>query len=382
MAPTLKKVMFVVKKCSERVAKISYSLRKVGVKTSLVTDEALFEDHNRKYFDVVHTVVRIDEVRLARILLSEAPTIIHLHSPLFDEFCVAVQDQRRCAYVYDYKDVFAATHDLGRDGNKLSARQAKLICMAPGLVYRDRQAHHLARVLGDSLPAKRTFFPDFCWSADLLPALASAEINVTGAVRGARGAVVMTGNYAIEKLHPNRAGTGALHSIERLLLEGFSVDYYPFPHGVYDFSDYKELEFRSTGRFRLQDKLSPEALMARLPEYDFAFLPIQYRLFNAKDFPIDFNAKHSDIGGAARMTEYISAGLPTVFSRCGFQSAMNKVFKFGVEVGEVGEFVIESSVLRKLSERRSNCNKLRTGAFNVDSHISRLIAFYQSVAQV
>jgi hypothetical protein len=332
------------------------------------------------YYEKAPTVRAFEQ-----LLRKERPLVVHLYSPYFDEMCELVERQSFIPFVFDYKDVFRATHDFGADGNRRSASQMRLIFKANGLIYRDYQAAHLAKLLTVKLPRHSVFLPDLCWSPEFLPYGTPDPSSVSecdgpsGKELGRR--VVITGNYAIEKLWPNREGIGLLRAISKLIDEGFRVDYFPSPHGLSDFSDYLRFSVASDGRFRLKEKVPPDELMTQLRAYEFAFVPCQYRLFPRERLPINFDPIHLDLGGAARFTEYVGAGLPILFSQARFQSALNKVYGFGVElVPSDSSRLIDERVLAKLPACRSNCERIRGGAFNIDAHVTRLISLYRALA--
>ena len=106
-----------------------------------------------------------------------------------------------------------------------------------------------------------------------------------------------------------------------------------------------------------------------------------YRLFPNERYSLHFDSVHLDIGGAARFTEYIGAGIPIVFTKARFQSALNKIYRFGIEVAGFKDRLINDSIIDRLSLVRSNCERIRGVSFNIDTHISRVVSLYGAVSR-
>jgi glycosyltransferase involved in cell wall biosynthesis len=149
---------------------------------------------------------------------------------------------------------------------------------------------------------------------------------------------------------------------EAFAAAGLPLDVYPNR----DAPAYRELAARTPG-MRLMDRLSPAALMRRLPAYD-----LGWAVFNPR-----LNAAHLDTALPNKAFEYLAAGLPVL---AGPHRALRRLATeqgVGLVVERAGE-IREAVATADLPALRARVRELRA-RFTVDGRIATLIGLYREL---
>lgn len=365
----LDRINFVSKVLTERTAKLSMALREKGYKTAVFYSREKNDVEYETCFDDAIKVQSAEELeRALRFLKSR---FLHVYSPAVDDFAlVAFKSGKRI--VFDFKDFLIATHYLGADVPADVRLQKLMIESAAAVVYRDWQLPLAVKRGFLALPKSRVFFPDFCWSLTWFSGSFRQDVETYQSDR-----LAIVGNHAIERLRPDRRSFGIYKTILLLLDQGFSVRYYPFPHGVYDYIDYINLERSSRGAFAIKSFMPPWELQRELSGCGWGLYVNQFMIFPEYRESLPFDVAHLDCSLGSRVFDYVGAGLPVLSTRHGLIGRLLTRFRVGLQLDGQDFFRLRSRLQSvDIDEMRKAAHSAGRHQLNVSRQINRLVKVY------
>lgn len=368
----VKNITIVSERPNERVLKIGFALRKVGINVQAVFRTKPYEAKLDSYFHSIY--VENDTKKIGNIVDRLPGDVVHLHSYGYDDTCRDLLSSAKKAVLYDPKDVYPGIlEEFSTPAGYIEA-QRTLLESSGGLILRDEQADLSARILNYKLADHRLYFPDYCWSEDFFPSkdARSFKIKEKKSLK-----IVFVGNFWPERQPPFWSGAGQLPIFLEYLEQGHGIDFYPSHTMVgLDYSDYSALQKKFKGRFRMMQPVSYEAVVKKvLPSYDLAtFFPAHAY------FPESRVYWHPDLyryGRAARVFDHATAGLITAISS--IQSAYSPLVKDGLAIELKSTNLVDaiSSIPAALKEYRNTKARIKAmQKWSIDRHIKQLIDFY------
>ena len=357
-------VLFLTETITERVAKISYALKKRGISTAVIYRNIKFNQGFEFCFDFIKKVDNPEEaIQIANRSTSD---FVHLYSSFFDAFCLKLIHDGNKKIIYDAKDFFGGAY--GDWINDALPGQNHLISHSKGLIYRDLQSSFTVKKLKLQRPKHKFFFPDYCWSRDLLPTFAKPQ--------NLELKVAIIGNYLLEE---GQEGLGLLLTLKTLAEQGIYIDYYAFPHAGGNFSKFTDLSL-SYPNFRILNPLDPIALSSRLREYDIGLHLNQFMHFSGLEGKTFQNIDAAHYGLSSRMFDFWGAGIPTLSSNLRFYRHFSNFFKVGAVLsGPIPQDFINYINKIGIGRYQKEIDIARVRGLNIDSNIEKLINFYRSV---
>jgi hypothetical protein len=296
-------IIFASHELYERPAKIAEKLRSAGYKIFLLygiaPDPNLldFFDFNAKVSDANELVFLTNKLN---------PKFVHIFSKSVDLFTQVFQ-LLNIRYIYDYKDLFEGLMK-GQLNPDFLAAQRNVIKAALAITFRDSQFHHYLQRNELRYAGMTLHVPDQV----LIP-----KNHLEKNKNKSRHKLCFSGYFTIESNEPHFAGLGQLEIIKAVLAQGFEYHMYGVRNDIPDknnhiLDDYINIQ-RAHPSFTLHDKLPLQDYIIELPQYSFGIflLPI---------FHIDSLSENHYLvlpacGFAARLTDFISAGLPLIVER-------------------------------------------------------------------
>jgi hypothetical protein len=287
----------------ERPAKIAEKLRRAGYKIFLLytvaRDPSLLD-----FFDFNAKVSDANELAFLTNKLN--PKFVHIFSKSVDLF-TQVFHLLNIRYIYDYKDLFEGLI-RGQLSPDFLAAQRNAIKAALAITFRDSQFHHYLHRNNLSYAGMTMHVPDL---------VLFTNNHFQKIKNKSRNKLCFSGYFTIESNEPHFAGLGQLEIIKAVLAQGFEYHMYGVRNDIPDknnhiLDDYINIQ-RAHPSFTLHETLPLQDYMIELQQYSFGIhlLPI---------FHVDsLSDKHYLIlpacGFAARLNDFISAGLPLIVER-------------------------------------------------------------------
>jgi hypothetical protein len=191
--------------------------------------------------------------------------------------------------------------------------------------------------------------------------------------------VVHSGSIVVEKLHPDR-NEGFLWIVKKLLDSGLNFHLYP-PMTFYndfeaDFSDYRELERASGGRFALHQPVSFDGLTRELLQYDVGIVSGTPTKGEILKFRTSHKMKYL-MGN--KIFDYIDAGLP-IIANDSFKYLTHCTKKHGISLAPDDLLYSDKPTfdLQKFHQARSHVASAQA-AYHFHVQTERLHLFYQRI---
>ncbi len=363
-------VYFVSKSLTERIAKISAALRHVGLKTVVFYER---EKNNVEYAEFFDDPIAVYSTStLARFIKESRIEFLHVYSASADDFALAAfQSGRKVAF--DFKDFLLPTHFHRSEPPVDVVIQSRMVGAAAAVIFRDWQLPLAVKRGLLKFPKRKLFFPDFCWGGQQYSNMArSRDASPTS--------LAIVGNHAIERLRPDRVAFGILRTISMLLEQGFSVKYFPFPHGTYDYADYVSLEKASGGNFSIRPFMSPLGLREELATCAWGLYVNQFMIFPEFRHSLQFDPAHLDYSLGSRVFDYLGAGLPILATPHKLIDRFVSHFGVGLALDGRGFFDLDRSLESfDFDTARRNVQLYSESFLNIDRRVSRLLNLYNSM---
>jgi hypothetical protein len=322
-------VTFVCANLFERPAKIAAALSSQGVDVDLLTSNSSIQPSWKKYFRNIGTVTTYEEFRQALDSLPDSTPIHHFTSSV-DGFTVALLKLNK-RFVFDYKDVFPEVLSLPSDGQ--STVLDAIIRRNLPVFHRDGQLDRYICARGHGTPSFYKHVPDFIW-----PNLPPQIVRYGSDYKSRISKIAFIGNFSIEVLEPSFAGYGQLPIIKVLAGQGFRYHFFPFRHDAKDqdpvaMREYLAFEKENEG-FIFEGRQSLNELQIKLTEMGWGsqlFPAFHFESLQEKHYAIMPN-----IGKAARISDYIGAGLPLLCSE-GILEVSDLIRSYGLGISVADE---------------------------------------------
>jgi hypothetical protein len=359
-------IFFAAFELYERPAKIAEKLRVAGFKIFLIYSQSP-DPKLLDFFDF--SVQASNPNELAFFVNKLSPKFVHLFAKNVDLFTQTFH-VLNIPFIYDYKDLFEGLLSVPLNPEFLLA-QRNMVETAFALTYRDNQLHQFFSRNKIRFSGLTACIPDQVLSSS------NHQINYKNK---SRLKLCFSGYFTIELKEPHYAGLGQLAIIKSALAQGFEYHMYGVRHDILDkndtvLADYIEIE-KSNSSFKIHDKLPLQDYIEAISQYSFGIHLMPMFHFDS------FSEKHYLIqppcGFAARLTDFVSAGVPLIVER-----SVDDPARF-VEDNGIG-IVVSRGELPKLREivesvdYQSICENVLQLAKRVSSsgiHIDRLIQLY------
>ncbi|MBI4445917.1 MAG: hypothetical protein HY645_08395 [Acidobacteria bacterium] len=368
-------VVFVSNTPRAREAKVAYGLKSMGWRVVLLHKEQpnfdLFE-----FFDEIKTYG--NEWQALSLAGEYSPLIYHVFSLMADKTAVAFVKHRPGRVIFEGNDI---TQTLTADLGETPQWQRYCLENADGVSSRDLQLQHVKRKWGYRLPEKLILFAEYCWDAQ-----GGQDSQNARQVERKNGElhVVLCGNFGIERLGGQE--WGYLDIAREFSAAGVHFHIYPHwswyaaPRWRFEevFCDYLELQ-RKTGLIHLHPCVRMDQVVNEIRNYDFGINVIRATIYGAG--LSNYTSAHHRYCGSGRNMDYLDAGLPVILTKdLAFQYAM--LARYGVAI-EATPVMLQNARERLQQfltpEVKQQIRKARTH-YSIQCQISRLLRFYQSVA--
>lgn len=366
------RVLFISEQPWERQAKLAHALRDAGMSVMLLHIAQPTFDAS-KYFDYVLPCASPWEVLDVAMRLN--PDIIHLFSMASDRTAVAIAQNTRAKLVYDYKDLFENVIVDPPDKWRWET-QRYLVERADGICARDGQIDNYSRVNNVELKKPVLHFPDYCHGMNF------SRKQKLG--QGDDIHVVMVGTFIPEDVFPQWASHGLYMIAQAMAEQRIYLHVYPTAwtlNAMYRRNESIYVDLASkTEYFTLHQTVPVERLIEEISRYDFGAVLYQGAIAGMpENFLLN---RHYEYGTAARMFDYVEAGLDVVVQdTLTNQAAFLTKHQFGSIVDK--NFIHGDMRSQLLQWKRDPARKMALARareeLTVGSHVAELLELYRAL---